>query len=102
METLRRELSERNVDLLITPRLELVTDEQFGFETLYEETFVVVVGINSPWAKRRRIELAELMNEPWTLPPPDRALGPIYRKCFALVASIIQAPLWSPCRRSSA
>jgi DNA-binding transcriptional LysR family regulator len=82
IETLRRELSERNVDLLIAPRLELFSDEQFGFETLYEETFVVVVGINSPLAKRRRIELAELINEPWALPPPDRALGPIFREVF--------------------
>jgi len=82
MEALRRELSERNVDLLIAPRLELFTDEQFGFETLYDETFVVVVGINSPLAKRRRIELAELINEPWALPPPDRALGPIFRQVF--------------------
>jgi DNA-binding transcriptional LysR family regulator len=60
MEALRRELSERNVDLLIAPRLELVTDEQFSFETLYEQIFVVVAGINSPWAKRRRIKLTEL------------------------------------------
>jgi DNA-binding transcriptional LysR family regulator len=82
METLRRELTERSVDLLIAPKLELVIDEQFGFETLYKETFVVVVGINNPWAKRRRIELAELIHEPWALPPPDRALGPIYRKVF--------------------
>jgi DNA-binding transcriptional LysR family regulator len=82
METLRRELSERNVDLLIAPRSELVTDEQFGFEILYEQTFVVVAGIKSAWAKRRRIELAELVNEPWTLPPQDRALGPIYRRVF--------------------
>jgi DNA-binding transcriptional LysR family regulator len=82
METLRRELSERIVDLLIAPKLELVTDEQFGFETLYDETFVVVAGTNSPWAKQHRIKLAELMNEPWALPPPDRALGPIYRAVF--------------------
>jgi DNA-binding transcriptional LysR family regulator len=81
-ETLRRVLSERDVDLLIAPRLNLLTDEQFGFETLYDHTFVVVAGANSPWAKRRKIELAELMDEPWALPPPDRALGPVYREGF--------------------
>jgi DNA-binding transcriptional LysR family regulator len=82
METLSRELSERNLDLLIAPRLETATADQFDFESLYKQRFVVVAGIKSPWAKRRRIELAELVNELWTLPPPDRALGPLYQKVF--------------------
>ena len=30
----------------------------------------------------RRIALAELVNEPWLLPPPGRALGPIYVEAF--------------------
>jgi DNA-binding transcriptional LysR family regulator len=82
METLGRELSQRNVDLLIAPRLDLLTDEQFGFEILYNHSFVVVAGARNPWAGRRRIKLAQLMNDPWALPPPDRALGPIYRDVF--------------------
>jgi DNA-binding transcriptional LysR family regulator len=82
METLSRELNERNLDLLIAPRLEIVTADQFGFEILYKQRFVVLAGIASPWAKRRKIELAELVNESWALPPPDRALGPIYQKMF--------------------
>jgi len=82
LEALRKELSERNVDLLIAPRLELITDEQFGFEALYDQSFVVVAGTQNPWARRRSIKLAELMNEPWALPPPERALGPIYSEIF--------------------
>jgi DNA-binding transcriptional LysR family regulator len=82
MEPLHRELGERNLDLLIAPRLEMVADEQFDFEVLYEQTFAVVAGNRSRWAMQRRIELATLMNEPWTLPPPERALGPIYQKVF--------------------
>jgi DNA-binding transcriptional LysR family regulator len=80
-ETLHRELSERNVDLLITRRLGLFTEEQFGLETLYDESFVVVAGAENPWARRRRIELAELMSEPWTLPPPQ-ALGSVFMEAF--------------------
>jgi DNA-binding transcriptional LysR family regulator len=29
-----------------------------------------VAGAQNPWARRRKIELAELVNEPWVLPPP--------------------------------
>lgn len=82
VETLLRELSERNVDLLITPRLGLFTDDQFDFEILYDNSYVVVAGAHNPWVRRRKFELIELMNEPWVLPPPDRALGPIYLEAF--------------------
>ena len=70
-DTLHRELSERNVDLLIARRAGLFTDETFDFEILYDSSFVVVAGARSPWVRRRRITLAELVNESWSLPPPD-------------------------------
>jgi hypothetical protein len=31
----------------------------------------VIAASGSPWARRRRIKLADLINEPWALPPPD-------------------------------
>jgi len=82
VETLHRELCERNLDLLIAPRLNLFTDDQFGFEILYDTSYVVVAGAQNPWVRRRRIELAELMNELWVLPPQEHALGPIYLEAF--------------------
>jgi DNA-binding transcriptional LysR family regulator len=68
LETLHRELSERNVDLLIAPRFGPIVDERLGFEFLFEDSCVVAAGAQSPWARRRRIELTELVNEPWVLP----------------------------------
>jgi len=81
-DILHPELSERKVDLLITRRLGLFTGEKFDFEILYDDSPVVVVGVQSPWVRRRRIALTELVNETWLLPPPERALGPIYLKAF--------------------
>src|SRR6266550_1254220 len=81
-DTLHRELSERNVDLLVARRLGLFTDEKFRFENLYNDSYVVVAGIQNQWARRRRIALAELVNESWLLPPPERALGPVYLEAF--------------------
>src|SRR6266566_4109581 len=81
-DTLRRELNERSVDLMfirgsgltefwIDPEI----DEKFSFETLYDESFVVLAGTQNPWARRRRIELAELVNEPWALAQPESGWG---------------------------
>jgi DNA-binding transcriptional LysR family regulator len=82
VETLHRELTERKLDLLIVPRLELFPEELFAFETLYDTSYVVVAGAQNPLVRRRKIELAELANELWVLPPPEHALGPIYSEAF--------------------
>jgi len=73
-DTLRRELNERRVDFVIT-RGGGLKDEKFSFETLYDDLYVVLAGVQNPWARRRRIELAELVNEPWTLTPPESLGG---------------------------
>ncbi len=78
-DALGHELSERNVDLLIALQGGgVVTDEKFSFEVLYDDSSVVVAGAQSPWVRRRSIALADLVNEPWALPPPQRALGPLF------------------------
>jgi DNA-binding transcriptional LysR family regulator len=81
-DTLYRELSERNVDFLIARKGSRFSDEKLGFEILYDPSLVVVAGSRSPWARRRRIELAELVNEPWVLPPPEGILAPAYLDVF--------------------
>ena len=80
--TLYRELSERNVDFLIARKGGRFSDETLGFETLYDPSLVVMAGSRSPWARRRRIALAELVNEPWVLPPPEGIMGPAYLDVF--------------------
>jgi DNA-binding transcriptional LysR family regulator len=81
-ETLHRELSERNVDLLIARRFGPTADERLGFEFLFDDAFVVVAGARSPWVRRRRIALAELENEPWALPAPDSVIGAVAMDAF--------------------
>jgi DNA-binding transcriptional LysR family regulator len=82
VDTLHRELSERNVDLVTARRVDPLTDEEFGFEILYDSSFAVVAGARSPWVRRRPIALADLANESWLLPPPGGATGPIYLEVF--------------------
>jgi len=72
-DALRRALNERDVDLLIAQRFGVFADEQLKFETLYSDSYVVMAGAQNPLVRRRRVVLAELMEEPWTLPPPESA-----------------------------
>jgi DNA-binding transcriptional LysR family regulator len=69
VETLHRELIKRSVDLVIAGRFLPMADERLGFEFLFNDSYVVATGAQSPWVRRRRIKLAELVNELWVLPP---------------------------------
>jgi DNA-binding transcriptional LysR family regulator len=81
-EALHRELTERNVDLLIARKFGPIADSRLDFEFLFDEKFVVVAGSQSPWARRRRIALAELVNESWTLPPSQNVIASIVVEAF--------------------
>ena len=65
---LHRDLSERNVDLLIARRFGPITDERLDFEFLFDDSYVVATGAQSPWVRRRKLTLADLVGEPWVLP----------------------------------
>jgi len=82
LEPLRRELSERNVDFLIVRRFGPAADERLDFEFLFDDAYVVAAGAQNRWVRRRRIELAELASESWTLPPPKSVIGSIATEAF--------------------
>jgi DNA-binding transcriptional LysR family regulator len=41
--------------------------DDLNVEVLFDDRLVVATGMSSPWARRRRIDLAELVDEPWIL-----------------------------------
>ena len=53
-----------------------------GFEFLFDERHVVVAGARSPWARRRRIDLAELVSELWALPAPKTVSASVAMEAF--------------------
>jgi DNA-binding transcriptional LysR family regulator len=81
-DALRSELSDRNVDLLVARRLGNLEDERLNFEPLFEEAYVIAAGAQNPLVRQRNIELAELVNECWVLPPEDHVLGLVATKIF--------------------
>jgi len=82
VETLHRELSERNVDLLIVRSFGPIADERLDFEFLFDDSYVVAAGAHNQWVRRRRIELAELVNDSWVLPPPSSVIGSVVMEAF--------------------
>jgi DNA-binding transcriptional LysR family regulator len=69
VETLEnRELRERKVDLALTRIPGAFMEDDLDIEILLDDPHRVVVGARSPWARRRKITLAELVNEAWIFP----------------------------------
>jgi DNA-binding transcriptional LysR family regulator len=82
VEILYRELTERNVDFLIARRSGSLADERLQYEFLFEDKYWVLAGAKSPWARRRSIDLIELANELWALPPPETTTGMVALSAF--------------------
>lgn len=66
--TLYRNLQERNVEFVISRLIGPLEDRQLKTDILYHDPFVVAAGASSPWTQRRKVTLADLVNEPWVLP----------------------------------
>jgi DNA-binding transcriptional LysR family regulator len=66
-----RELRERRVDLVLGQIPDPFESDEMSADVLLHERTYVVAGKRSKWARRRKIELAELVDEPWLLVPPN-------------------------------
>jgi|SRR5215472_5755306 len=75
------ELRERNVDLVLG-RIPKLIEPDVAVEVLYHDRTVVAAGINNKWARRRRIKLTDLADEPWTVPHPDTLIGSLVAEAF--------------------
>lgn len=77
-----RELRERNVDLIIGRGVFPVPEDDLNSEILFEEPLIVVAGAQSRWARRRKVDLAELVGEKWILYPWNEAPGVLVEQAF--------------------
>jgi DNA-binding transcriptional LysR family regulator len=79
------ELEQRKVDLIIA-RLNLTPGGRISptvnVERLFDDRFCVVVSTQSRFARRAKIELADLVNERWVMTPADGPGGTAVHKVF--------------------
>ena len=79
---LRQEVAARNVDFAIS-RFARPAGEEYSEEILFHDALVVATGPNNPLTRRRRkIELAELLSEPWVLDSPNTDFGAMQAAVF--------------------
>ena len=83
-EQQRRDLLERRCDLTLGRVITSESEQDFATEILFEEPGSVVAGPQSPLLRRRKLKLAELVDEPWTLPRPDSAVGSYLTEAFRI------------------
>lgn len=76
-----RDLRERRIDLTLGRALDPYSDE-FRTDILFDEPLLVVAGSENPLVRRRKIALAELAEEPWTLPYGDTVVGQMIAEAF--------------------
>ena len=82
LEPRYRDLRNRHVDFVIAPIFEPSLEDDLANEPLFEDPPVVVAGIHNRWAKRRKVSLGEIVNEPWVLQPEDTIAGKQHIEAF--------------------
>jgi DNA-binding transcriptional LysR family regulator len=75
------QLRQRKVDLILARTAQRIEDDVVA-ETLFHERTFVVAGLKNPWTRRRKIDFAELVDQPWALPPHDTMVESIFREAF--------------------
>ena len=80
--TLCRLLQERKLDLALCRPPKAIDKTDFALERLFDETMVVIAGLESPWSARRKINLADLLSEPWVLPESDNVAASLVADTF--------------------
>jgi len=77
-----RALEERSVDLAVVRLFKPISEPHLATEILYDEQHIVAAGVRNPLTRRRSMQLRDLVNEPWVLPPSDTLTGTIVREAF--------------------
>lgn len=80
--TLLRTLRDRELDLVIARSQTTIAEDDLSAEDLFRDRLVIMAGQRHPLCARRKLLLAELMNERWTLSPPDSFLGRLVAQGF--------------------
>src|SRR5262245_12734604 len=76
-----RELRERKVDLVVG-RVAQTHEEDIDTEVLFNDRTTVVAGLENPWSRRRKVDLSELADESWIMPPADTPVGVLVAELF--------------------
>jgi DNA-binding transcriptional LysR family regulator len=75
-------LRNRNVELVLGRLPATMNEPDLVAEQLFDEPNLIAAGSESPWAKRRNLTLADLMEEPWVLAQPGSLARSLHDELF--------------------
>jgi DNA-binding transcriptional LysR family regulator len=76
-----RALRERELDLVVG-RVPSPAEEDIHADILFHDHMIVVAGSENAWARRRKVDLRDIADEPWSVPPPDIPAGALVADAF--------------------
>jgi DNA-binding transcriptional LysR family regulator len=82
LQAYHQSLRRREFDLLLGRVPRSINDKDIEVEPLFDEPLLVAASASSPWLRRRRIALADLVDEPWVLPDPGHLVGMLVMDMF--------------------
>lgn len=85
-------LRKRELDFVVSRTWGASFGEDFVGEYLFDESMFVIAGLRNPWSSRRRIKLADLLDEPWVLPERDNPVGALIVEGFRCSGTALPKP----------
>ena len=76
------ELRDRRVDVVLARVSKTFAGAELDADLLFDDPARVVAGVSSPWARRRKLSLADLQNERWTF-TSDEVIRGFVNEAFA-------------------
>ncbi len=77
------ELRERRLDVVLARIAKLASgSDDLNVEVIFDDVMVLAAGMQTRWAQRSRIDLAELIDEPWIMTPPNTWSSVILTEAF--------------------
>lgn len=74
------------------PGIYPIPEDDLNAELLFEEPLLVVAGMRSPWVRRRKLQLADLVDAKWILYPPNELPGSLVEQAFRLQGLALPRP----------
>lgn len=76
------DLRDRKIDLVVRRLPRAPADEDLATEILLDDPMLIAVAPNNSLTRCRRIDLGDLVEQPWVLPPSDTDVAPYIEEMF--------------------
>ena len=79
-----RDICERNLELVLARNVKHSPSDSdaLNVEPLFDDRLIVAAGARNRWARRSRVDLADLIEEPWVLTPADCWTNSVLMEAF--------------------